>query len=158
MAKISKSASTPASNTNTNNGGNKRREIHEIGSLFFGYKRDGEGNILGAEGCFGALESEYKEIFDKILFMNESRSEAKIFASQKHEGLCCYIVREDKKWLKGKIVGNRWQTQSQDFATGEVRTNEIVFFQTNFWSDNPNKDLEHQQLRPGDTLMFAVIK
>ena len=170
MAKISKSVSTSvSSNNNTGNNGNKRRELVQIGCLNFDYIRDAEGNIMGAEGAFGNLESANPSLFDDILFFNGPRTKAKIFASSgivakvekeletKGIDVCCYIVRDDKKWLKGKICGNRWQTQSQDFSTGEVRNNEIVFFQTNFWSDNPNKDIEHQQLRPGDVLMFAAL-
>jgi hypothetical protein len=150
---MAKKASNVSTSTNSS-----RKEFVEIGSMSFEYRKDDEGNILSDTPVFGAIETEFPETFTNIVFMNEERDQGLIMADREHQGLMLYIVRDDKKYLKGKIIDSQWRSQYTDFQSGEVSHNEFKFLQTRFWSRNPNKDPDHQALRAGDRLVFAIMK
>lgn len=151
-------AKKTSNSTTSSNNNSSRKEFVEIGSLSFEYRKDDEGNILSDAPVFGAIETEFPETFTNMVFMNEERDQGLIMADREHQGLMLYIVRDDKKFLKGKIVDSQWRSQFTDFQTGEVSHNEFKFFQTRFWSQNPNKDPDRQALRAGDRLVFAIMK
>lgn len=155
MAKKNSSVSTSAPHTEKQ----YKQFIVEIASMEFGYRKDEEGNVLSETPSFGNLETDYPETFDGILYMNDCRESGVIFADPRHHGLMLYIVRDDKKFFKGKITENgQWKSQYTDYNTGEVSHHEFKYFQTKFWTGNPNKDAERQALRVGDKLVFAIAK